>query len=258
MKITWRHESVIRQNNHPGITHRRIKLLLIAILSILVCSCSNDDDFNGDIGKNIGSSTPDFLYDTKAPDQSPNVIILVADDLGYSDIGSYGGEISTPSLDELAANGVRYNHFTVTAVCSSTRAALLTGMNHHSAGTGWLAEWDFGYPGYRGEIHKNSLTLAEILKLNGYSTFMVGKWHLTNADHRSPIGPFDSWPTGRGFEKYFGFLEGEANQFKPHWLVSGNDIHPPPDDENFYLPDAITDKAIDMIKTLRNHDREKP
>ncbi|WP_221902149.1 arylsulfatase [Bathymodiolus platifrons methanotrophic gill symbiont] len=187
--------------------------------------------------------------------------MIVADDLGYSDIGSYGGEINTPNLDKLAKNGLRFSHFTSNAVCSSTRASLLTGLNHHSVGTGWLAEWDFGYPGYRGEISSNTMTLAEILKQQGYATYMVGKWHLTNAKNRSRIGPFNSWPQGRGFERYWGFLDGETSQWKPHALISGNETLPPQSytgNDDFYLPDTLTDKAIAIINDLRSHNSDKP
>ena len=175
--------------------------------------------FRGEIESSIRKSKPDFEKAPALPAARPNIVIVLADDLGFSDIGSYGSEIETPNLDELAAGGIRYSHFTVTAICSSTRAALLTGRNHHSVGTGWLAEWDFGFPGYRGEMSHDAITLAEILQENGYSTYMVGKWHLTNAEHRSRIGPFDSWPTGRGFDRYWGFLDGETSQWKPHALV---------------------------------------
>jgi len=219
---------------------------------------TSEPAFRGEIESSIRESKPDF---EKAPALSaarPNIVIVLADDLGFSDIGSYGSEIETPNLDALAASGIRYSHFTVTAVCSPTRAALLTGRNHHSVGTGWLAEWDFGFPGYRGEMSQGAITLAEILQQNGYSTYMVGKWHLTNSEHRSRIGPFDSWPTGRGFERYWGFLDGETSQWKPHALVRGNEIIPTPDDPQFYLPDALTEEAIQMIEDLRAHDANRP
>ena len=132
---------------------------------------ASEPAFRGEIESSIRKSKPDF---EKAPVLSadrPNIVIVLADDLGFSDIGSYGSEIETPNLDALAASGIRYSHFTVTAVCSPTRAALLTGRNHHSVGTGWLAEWDFGFPGYRGEMSHDAITLAEVLQQNGYSFF---------------------------------------------------------------------------------------
>jgi len=237
---------------------------------VLITGCRDDPErtetaiktdpqvFRGKIEKSIRDSDPEFMVPVKAKEGSPNVVIVLADDLGYSDVGCYGSEINTPNIDRLAETGIRYRHFTVTAICSPTRAALLTGLNHHSAGTGWLAEWDFGYPSYRGEISENVVTLPEVLKENGYQTLMVGKWHLTNHDNRSLIGPFDSWPTQRGFDRYWGFLDGEASQWFPHALVSGNEIIEPPKDGSFYFPDAMTDKAIEMVRDLRAHDSEMP
>src|SRR5690606_2990218 len=137
-------------------------------------------------------------------------------DLGYSDIAPFGAEIHTPSLQAMADGGMSYSDFTVTGVCSPTRAALLTGLNHHSAGVGWLSEWSMGFPGYGGELRRDVATLPEILREHGFSTLMVGKWHLTLSEHRSQIGPFDSWPTQRGFDRYWGFLDGEASQWQPH------------------------------------------
>ena len=241
-------------------------VLLLAPLTLAGCGepeapnseAASEAAFRGRIESTIRKSKPDFERPLPLPATRPNIVIAVADDLGFSDIGSYGSEIETPNLDALAAGGIRYSHFTVTAICSSTRAALLTGRNHHSVGTGWLAEWDFGFPGYRGEMSHDAITLAEILQQNGYSTYMVGKWHLTNAEHRSRVGPFDSWPTGRGFERYWGFLDGETSQWKPHALIRGNEIIPTPDDPDFYLPDTLTDEAIQMIEDLRAHDADRP
>ncbi|RLA19565.1 MAG: hypothetical protein DRQ62_11745 [Gammaproteobacteria bacterium] len=237
----------------------------LVYLALIACGKTyipnTEENFSGTIKSNISNSSPDFQNAPTANKAAPNIILIVADDLGYSDIGSYGGEIKTPNLDKLAKDGIRFSHFTSNAICSSTRASLLTGLNHHSVGTGWLAEWDFGYPGYHGEMSSNTMTLAEILKQQGYATYMVGKWHLTNASNRSRIGPFDSWPQGRGFERYWGFLDGETSQWKPHALISGNEILPPQsyiDQDGFYLPDTLTDKAIAMIDDLRSHNNEKP
>jgi arylsulfatase len=206
----------------------------------------------------IRDAEPRFEQSVEAPAGSPNIVLVVADDLGYSDLGSFGGEIETPSLDALAERGLRYTHFTATAVCSATRAALLTGLDAHAAGVGWLAEWDFGFPGYRGEIAPDVATLPEILRAHGWSTLMVGKWHLTNQLHRSAIGPFDSWPTRRGFDRYFGFLDGETSQWRPHALVSGTELLPPDHPPDFYLPDVLTDRALAMLRDLRAHDARRP
>ncbi|MCC7516607.1 MAG: arylsulfatase [Pseudomonadales bacterium] len=214
--------------------------------------------FTGDIENSIRHSTPDFRQDPKARAGSPNIVIVLADDLGYADTSPYGSEIRTPNIQQLADNGLRYNHFTVTAMCSPTRAALLTGLNHHSAGVGWVAEWDFGYPGYRGEIAPDVLTLPQILQQYGYATYAAGKWHLTNGEHRSRVGPFDSWPLQKGFDRFWGFLEGETSQFEPPEIISGNEVQDVPRDPNYYFPDDLTNHAIQMIKDLRAVDREKP
>lgn len=214
--------------------------------------------FAGTIGDTVADSRSSYLSRPRAPAGTPNVVIVVADDLGYADLPTYGGDIHTPNLDQLAAQGVRYSHFTVTAVCSPTRAALLTGLNHHSAGVGWLSEWEMGFPGYRGELRPDVATLPEILREHGFATLMVGKWHLTLSEHRSQTGPFDSWPTHRGFDRYWGFLDGETSQWHPHMLVEGTAQFLPPEDEEFYLPDALTDQAIGMIRDLRSLDPDQP
>jgi len=217
-----------------------------------------DAPFAGSIGTTIRDSKPAYLPRPGAAAGAPNVVIVLADDLGYADIAPFGAEIETPNLQALADAGLRYSHFTVNGVCSPTRASLLTGLNHHAAGVGWLAEWDMGYPGYRGEIHADVATLPEILREHGFATLMVGKWHLTLASHRSPAGPFDSWPTGRGFDRYWGFLDGESSQWFPHALIDGTAQVPKPEDPDFYLPDALTDHAIGMIRDLRALDPRKP
>lgn len=219
---------------------------------------SREAAFGGRIEHSIRDSKPDFRMDPAAPAKAPNVLIILADDLGYSDIAPYGGEIRTPNLDRLAQSGIRYSNFTATSMCSPTRAALLTGLNHHSAGVGWVSEWDYGYPGYRGELGPDTVTLPQILQQNGYSTLAVGKWHLANGEHRSRLGPFDAWPTQKGFERYWGFLDGESDQFEPQYLVSGNEFAEVPKDPHFYLPDAMTDHAIGMLRDLRAVDAHKP
>jgi arylsulfatase A-like enzyme len=240
--------------------------LLPALLLLSACdkqaanttTSNNDKPYAGTIENSIRNSTPDFKMDAKAPEQAPNIVVILVDDLGFADTSPYGSEIDTPNLEKLAANGLRYNNFTVTAMCSPTRAALLTGLNHHSAGVGWVAEWDFGYPGYRGELQANAVTLPQILQQNGYATYAAGKWHLTTGEHRSAAGPFNSWPTQKGFDRYWGFMEGETDQFEPAYIVSGNEIVDMPKDPDYYFPDDLTNHAIGMIKDLRAVNREKP
>lgn len=244
--------------------------LIIILFVLLFAACSKQEGapssaviapgqtFQGEIKDSIRNSTPSFLMDPKAAEAAPNIVVILADDLGFSDISPYGSEINTPHLEKLAANGLRYNNFTVTAMCSPTRAALLTGLNHHSAGVGWVSEWDFGYPGYRGELRPDVMTLPQILQQNGYATYAAGKWHLTTGEHRSAAGPFNSWPTQKGFDRYWGFMEGETDQFEPAVIVDGNEIVAMPHDENYYFPDDLTRHAIGMIKDLRAISRDKP
>ena len=214
--------------------------------------------FEGEIKTSIHNSTPHWPASAGAKSGAPNILIILLDDVGFADLGAFGSEIDTPNIDALAANGLRYNNFTTTAVCSPSRAAMLTGLNHHSAGVGWLSNMNSGFPGYRGEIHRNVVTLPEVLRDHNYSTMMVGKWHLTNSDHLSVLGPYDSWPTQRGFERYWGIMDGEANQWMPAYLYRGNEIIQVPADGTFYFPDAMTETAIQMLKDQRAASRSKP
>jgi arylsulfatase A-like enzyme len=192
--------------------------------------------FQGTAGKTLATSTPWWPAPTPqgtapaakppvshaAPPGAPNIIVVLADDLGYSDLGSYGSEIPTPSLDKLAQNGLRFRNYTTHSLCSPTRAALLTGVNGHSAGVGFIADTNPGYPGYAGQIQHNVVTLAEVLRDNGYSTIATGKWHLTQTANRVKEGLYDSWPLQRGFDQYYGFLDGETHPQHPHVLYEGN------------------------------------
>ncbi len=239
--------------------------MLILLFTCMLSACDKQTNqskdsksFAGTAKESIRHSDPDFRQDPKAPESAPNIVVILADDLGYSDTSPFGGEIRTPNIQKLADSGLRYNHFTVTAMCSPTRAALLTGLNHHSAGVGWVAEWDYGYPGYRGELAPDAVTLPQILQQHGYATYAAGKWHLSNGEHRSRIGPFDSWPTQKGFDRYWGFMEGETDQFEPAVIVSGNEVQEMPKDPDYYFPDDLTRHAIQMIKDLRAVDQHKP
>ncbi len=144
---------------------------------------------------------------------APNVLMIVLDDVGFAQLGCFGSGISTPRIDEVAGGGLRYQRFHVTAVCSSTRAALLTGRNHHAVGMGVTEEAALGFPGYTGRIPRSAATMARLLKDTGYNTMAVGKWHLGPRTETSAAGPFDRWPLGVGFEKYYGFLGSETGLF---------------------------------------------
>lgn len=175
--------------------------------------------------------------------QKPNIIIILADDMGYSDIGSYGGEVQTPNLDKLASEGIRYKQFYNAARCCPTRASLMTGLYPHQAGMGWMAAADLGTPAYQGNLNNECVTIAEVLKTAGYSTYMTGKWHLTN-ERKIDGMVTDNWPKQRGFDRYFGIIPGGANYFTP-MLYSDNKKYKAPD--NFYLTTAISDTSVKYI-----------
>lgn len=185
----------------------------------------------------------DLVAQDNGSDGRPNIIIIMADDMGYSDIGCYGGEINTPALNSLAKNGLRFTQFYNTSRCCPTRAALLTGLYPHQAGIGWMMS-DNGHDGYRGDLNENCVTIAEVLKSSGYSTYMSGKWHVTK--HVSPEGPKHNWPRQRGFDRFFGTIHGAGSFFDPNSLTRDNTQIPPGDD--FYYTDAISDNAITYIE----------
>jgi arylsulfatase A-like enzyme len=187
--------------------------------------------------------------------QRPDILVILADDLGWSDIGCYGGEIETPNLDRLAAEGLRFTAFTNTGRCCPTRASLLTGRYAHQVGMGWMTAADLGRPAYRGELSSESVTLAEALRAAGYATAMCGKWHLTYQGHLREAR--ESWPTGRGFERWFGTLAGSGSYFAPSELVrDGELVEAVP--EGFYLTDAISDTAVRFIAEHHESAPEQP
>ena len=166
-------------------------------------------------------------YVRQAPAGAPNVVVVLLDDVGFGASSTFGGPVATPALDELAAHGLRYNRFHTTAICSPTRAALLTGRNPHATGIGAVENTVDTRPGYSGFHTKDTASIAEVLRQNGYSTAAFGKWHQTAEWESSAIGPFDRWPTGEGFETFYGFQGGETDQFRPE-LVNGNEPVAPP------------------------------
>lgn len=220
----------------------------------------NRQKFVGRIGRTIKDTQ--YKYQeiplNRRPD-APNVIYIVLDDLGFSQLGCYGSSIHTPNIDRLANGGLRYNNFHTTAICSSTRASLLTGANHHSVGCCATIEMVTGCPNGAGELDKSYGTLAEILKEYDYDTFACGKWHLTSNGALNQAGPYDSWPLGRGFDRYYGFLHAMINQWNPI-LVQDNTMVDQPKTvaEGYHLSEDITDHAIDFICTQKNAYPDKP
>jgi arylsulfatase len=204
-------------------------------------------------------STPgEFALAHPAPG-APNVVLVVLDDTGFAQLGCFGSEIATPHIDALAANGLRYNRFHVTALCSPTRACLLTGRNHHAVGMGYLTDIPTAYPGYTARIPKSAATMPRLLRDAGYNTMAVGKWHLVPSGERSNAGPFDRWPLGLGFERYYGFLQGDTNQWSPNLVCDNHYVDPPrTPDEGYHLTEDLADTAIRSVQDQQHAAPHRP
>ena len=218
----------------------------------------NPPSFQGKIGITYKESTPDFPAPIKAPEKAPNVLLVLLDDVGFGQASTFGGAIETPNLTRLAEKGLRYNQFHTTALCSPTRAALLTGRNHHSVGTGVVAELASGFPGYTTILPKSAATVAEVLRQNGYNTAAFGKWHNTPDYETSAVGPFDRWPTGLGFEYFYGFLGGDTNQWSPALVENTKRIAPPINNPDYHLTPDLVDHAISWIHSQQSIAPDKP
>ncbi|WP_286213579.1 arylsulfatase [Mycolicibacterium mageritense] len=192
-------------------------------------------------------------------DDSPNIVIVLIDDAGPGLPSTFGGEVTTSTLDRICAEGVSYNRFHTTAMCSPTRASLLTGRNHHEIGNGQIAELANDWDGYAGKIPRSSATVAEVLKQYGYATSAFGKWHNTPAEETTAAGPFENWPTGLGFEYFYGFLAGEASQYEPN-LVRNTTVVPPPrtPEEGYHLSEDLADDAISWLRRHKAFNADKP
>jgi arylsulfatase len=221
-----------------------------------------DKAFGGTMGRTIDASAADwsFIPGPKAPEGAPNVLIVLIDDAGFGGPDTFGGEISTPTLTRVQQMGLTYNRFHVTAVCSPTRAALLTGRNHHRVGMGGIAELPGPFPGYTGTRPRSCTALPRILRENGYVTGGFGKWHMTPGREMGAAGPFDHWPTGWGFDHWWGFLTGAAGQYDPIITQDNSTLGVPEGEDGklYYFPDDITDKAIEWLHAVRAQDAEKP
>ena len=194
-----------------------------------------------------GESTP-WWPEGPLPAGAPNVVVVVLDDTGFSHFGCYGSTIETPNVDRLAAEGLRYTSFHTTALCSPTRACLLTGRNHHAVGMRAVSNMDTGFPNMRGALPRSTATLAEILREQGYATFATGKWHLAPMAECTAAGPFHSWPLQRGFDHYYGFLQGETDQFHPELTCDNHFVDPPGTaDDGYHVSEDIVDRAIGYI-----------
>ncbi len=202
----------------------------------------------GRIGRTQAESTPWWPTPPHPGEDAPDVVIIVLDDTGFAHLGCYGSELHTPNIDRLARNGLRYTNFHVTPLCSPTRAALLTGRNHHTVGMRALSNFDSGYPHMRGHISTSAATVAEVLRDEGYATFAVGKWHLCPMEQASAAGPFDQWPCQRGFDRFYGFLEGETDQFHPELVYDNHAVDPPGGPEDgYHLSEDLVDRALGFL-----------
>ncbi|MFO0905177.1 MAG: sulfatase-like hydrolase/transferase [Pirellulales bacterium] len=219
-----------------------------------------DGAFQGATKRTLAGSRPDFPVPVEAPTDAPNILLVLVDDAGFGNPSVYGGPCQTPTLERLAKRGLRYNRFHVTALCSPTRAALLSGRNHHAVGFGSIAEFAGGYPGYNATWPKSAASVARILQDNGYSTAAFGKWHLTPDDQQGPAGPFDRWPSGLGFDYFYGFLGGASGQYDPI-LTENNTILGVPaaaESGQYYLPDDLTERTIHWIQNQKAQSPDRP
>jgi arylsulfatase A-like enzyme len=217
-----------------------------------------DFHFQGSIGRTIEESDPpEFPQPVRPPKGAPNIVFILIDDAGYGQFGTFGGQVPTPGLDSVANNGLRYTRFHTTALCSPTRAALLTGRNHHSTSNGVITEAATGYEGYTGIIGKNVGTIAEVLRQHGYATAWFGKNHNTPDWETSQAGPFDRWPSGLGFDYFYGFMGGDMDQWQPT-LYENHELVPRSTDPNYILTVDLVDRAISWLRRTRSIAADKP
>jgi arylsulfatase A-like enzyme len=217
-----------------------------------------EQPFKGHIGRTVEESTKDFPQEVNAPKGAPNILLILTDDVGFGASSTFGGPVPTPTMDRLARDGLRYTQFHTTALCSPTRASLLTGRNHHSAATGIIMEGGTGFPGYNTLMPKSVGTFSEVLRQSGYNTAWYGKNHNIPDWHNSQAGPFDLWPTGLGFEYFYGFIGGDTSQWAPAIFENIKPIEPPHDDKDYFFEKDMADKAIERIRLLNALAPDKP
>lgn len=218
-----------------------------------------DPTFNGRIAETYDKSKADYPQPLKAPEGAPNVLIILLDDVGFGMCSPFGGSVPTPNMQKLATAGLSYTRFHTTALCSPTRGALLAGRNHHTIGTGVIIEMGTGFPGYTGIIPRRTALVSQMLRDNGYATSMFGKWHNTPEPDISPAGPFDRWPTGLGFDYFYGFNQGETHQYYPTLYRNTTHVDPPKTpEEGYHFTEDMTDEAIDWIRNTQAAAPNKP
>ncbi|MBB6095812.1 arylsulfatase [Povalibacter uvarum] len=217
-----------------------------------------DFHFQGNVGRTYLDSDPaQFPQPVRAPEGAPNIVLILLDDVGFGQFAAFGGGVPSPTIDRLAAEGLRYNRFHTTALCSPTRAALLTGRNAHSASSGVIAEAATGYDGYTGVIPKSTGAIAEVLRQNGYMTAMIGKNHNTPTWEASVAGPFDRWPNGLGFDYFYGFNGGDTSQWNPV-VYENRNLVPPSNDPDYHLTPDLADHAISWARNVKTIAPDRP
>ena len=220
---------------------------------------SRPSQFEGTIGRTIADSEAWFDDPPHPGHQAPNVVLVLLDDTGFAQFGCYGSDIDTPNVDALAANGLQFTNFHVTPLCSPTRASLLTGRSQHAVGMRAVSNFRTGFPNQLGHISNHAATVAEVLKLEGYVTFCVGKWHLAPMEQCSAAGPFDQWPLARGFDRFYGFLEGETDQFHPDLVADNHPIEPPAGPEDgYHVSEDMIDQLLSMVSDSKGVRPDRP
>jgi len=215
--------------------------------------------FEGKIGRTLADSEPWFEEHPHPGEAAPNIVVILLDDSGFAQFGCYGSDIETPHIDALAAGGLQFTNFHVTPLCSPTRASLLTGRSHHAAGMRNVSNFRTGFPHMLGHVSTQTATVAEMLRDQGYATMAVGKWHLAPMEECSAAGPFDQWPLGRGFDRFYGFMDGETDQFHPDLVCDNHQIEPPgrPED-GYHLSEDLVDQALRMIADTKGVRPDRP
>lgn len=237
--------------------------LFMAVLLASAGSMAQAEKINGAQAEktngSAGETKPAWPAPPQPPKGAPNIVIVLLDDVGFGAAGTFGGPVATPALDQLAEDGLRYNRFHTAAVCSPTRAALLTGINHHRVGFGTVSGNEAGFPGYNGLWRDSAASVARVLQQHGYSTAAFGKWHNTPNWEISAVGPFEHWPTGLGFDYFYGFMGGQASQWEPMLFRNTLPIDPPVTDaERYHFTTDIVDQAVTWKNTQQPIAPDRP
>ncbi len=273
----------ILQNGAFGIARSVMRLLAIAMIAALIISLISAafaqstsppsdasweldrqtlpirlKEFDGVVRRNAADSEPDFPPLVRAPKGAPNVLVIMSDDVGFGATSTFGGSIETPTFDRLAKDGLRYSRFHTTGLCTPTRAALLTGRNHHTVNAATIPDSAMGFPGYNSIIPKSAASIATVLKGNGFSTAMFGKWHNIPMWEETPIGPYDHWPSGMGFEYSYALITGGTNEFAPIVSENGRFLSPGAANADYYFETDMTDKAIAWLRSVASNSSDKP